>query len=227
MIRTGDHITHNPVKIANAINKFFVTVASKYQSSNDAIKDFVLGRISSAITFDIHQKSHSSVFKHLSHLLPTKAPWLNGIRARRLRAAAPVITEPLVKIINLCIWKRVYLNSWKLAKVMPVFKVGDHRNVPSYRPISILPVMSKIFERHVHVALYEYLNQYVLLFKYQTCFRPFYSCETAVIDLVEGLLMNLDNGLLTGLSLIDFRKAFDFVDHGVLLRNLSDSQLLE
>ena len=87
--------------------------------------------------------------------------------------------------------------------------------------------MCKIFERHVHVALYEYLNQYVLLFKYQTCFRPFYSCETVVIDLVEGLLMNMDNGLFTGLSLIVFRKAFDFVDHGVLLRNHSDCQLLE
>ena len=82
---------------------------------------------------------------------------------------------------------------------MPVFKVGDHRNVPNYRPISILPEMSKIFERHVHLALYEYLNQYVLLFKYLTCFRPVYSCETAMIELVEGLLMNMDSGLLTRL----------------------------
>ena len=127
-------------------------------------------------------------------------------RARLLRVAAPVITEPLAKTINLCFSKRVFPTSWKLAKVMPVFKVGDHLNVGNYKPISILPVMSKIFERHVHLALYEYLNQYVLLFKYQTGFRPFYSCKTAIIELVEGLLMNMDNGLLTGLSLIDFRK---------------------
>ena len=75
--------------------------------------------------------------------------------------------------------------------------------------ISILPVMSKIFERHVHLALHEYLNQLGLLFKYQSGFRLFYSCETAMIELVDRLLMNMDNGLLTGLSLIDFRKAFD------------------
>ena len=146
-------------------------------------------------------------------------------RARLLRVAAPVITEPLAKIINLCISKRVFPTSWKLAKVMPVFKVGDHLNVGNYKPISILPVMSKIFERHVHLALYEYLNHYVLLFKYQTGFRPFYSCKTAIIELVEVLLMNMDNGLLTGLSLIDFRKAFDLVDHGVLLRKLAACHL--
>ena len=127
-------------------------------------------------------------------------------RARLLRVAAPVITEPLAKIINLCISKRVCPTSWKLAKVMPVFEVGDHLTVGNYKPISIPPVMSTISERHVHLALYEYLNQYVLLFKYQTGFRPFYSCKTAIIELVEGLLMNVDNGLLTALSLIDFRK---------------------
>ena len=87
--------------------------------------------------------------------------------------------------------------------------------------------MSKIFERNVHLALHEYLNLLGLLFKYQSGFRPFYSCETAMIELVDRLLMNIDNGLLTGLSLIDFRKAFDLVDHGVLLRKLVVYQLSE
>ena len=85
--------------------------------------------------------------------------------------------------------------------------------------------MPKIFERHVHLALHEYLNQLGLLFKYQSGFRLFYSCETAMIELVDRLLMNMDNGLLTGLSLIDFRKAFYLVDHEVLLKKLVVYQL--
>ena len=73
--------------------------------------------------------------------------------------------------------------------------------------------MSKTFERNVHLALHEYLNQLGLLFKYQSGFRLLYSYETAMIELVDRLLMNMDNGLSTGLSLIDFRKPFYLVDH--------------
>ena len=87
--------------------------------------------------------------------------------------------------------------------------------------------MSKIFKRNVHLALHEYLNQLDLLFKYRQGFRLFHSYETAMIELVDRLLMNMDNGLLTGLSLIDFRKAFDLGDHGVLLRKLVVYQLSE
>ena len=104
-----------------------------------------------------------------------------------LRAAAPVITERLVKIINLCFSKRVFPTSWKIAQFKPVFKVGDHLNVGNYTVISILPVMSRIFERHVHLVLCEYLNGHGVLFKYQSCFRPPYSCETAMTELVDSL----------------------------------------
>lgn len=105
-ITTGDHILHNPV------NNFFVSVASKYQLLNEvdldltALKEFVHGKISSATTLDIPKITHSSVFKQLSHLLPTKTTGLDGISALLLRAAAPMITEPLVKILNLCLSKR-------------------------------------------------------------------------------------------------------------------------
>ena len=106
-----------------------------------------------------------------------------------------------------------------------MFKAGDNLNISNYRPISILPVLSKLLECHVHLALYKYLNQHDLLFKHQSGFRPLHSCETAMIDLVDNLLGNMDNGLVSGLSLIDFRKAFDLVDHGVLLKKLAIYQL--
>lgn len=67
----------------------------------------------------------------------------------------------------------------------------------------------------------------VLVFKHQSEFRPFHSCETAMIELVDNLLTNMDNGLVKELSLIDHRRAFDLVDHGVLLRKLAVYQLSE
>ena len=161
----------------------------------------------------------------MSHLQTKKAAGLDGISPRLLRAATPAIVEPLTKIINLCLSKGTFPASWKIEKVTPVFKAGDNLNISNYRPISILPVLSKLLERHVHLALYKYLNQHDVLFKHQSGFRPFHSCETAMIDLVDNLLGNMDNGLVSGLSLIDFRKAFDLVDHGVLLKKLAIYQL--
>ena len=128
-------------------------------------------------TFDTPDISHSSVFKHLFHLLPAKATRLDGISARLLQAAA----------LSLCLSKRVFPTSWKVAQFKAVFKVGDYLNVGDYRAISILPVMFRIFKRHVHLVLYEYLNGHGLLFKYQSGFRPFYSCETAMIELVDSI----------------------------------------
>ena len=189
------------------------------------MKEFVRTRISTAITFDIPKITPSFIGKYLSHLQTKKAAGHDGISPRLLRAATSAIVEPLAKIINLCLSKGTFPTSWKIAKVTPVFKVGDQLNISNYRPISILPVLSKLLERHVHLALYKYLNQHDLLFKHQSGFRPFHSCETAMIDLVDNLLGNTDNGLVSGLSLIDFRKAFDLVDHGVLLKKLAIYQL--
>ena len=82
-------------------------------------------------------------------------------------------------------------------------------------------MLSKILERHVHIALYDFLNRHGLLFIHQSGFRPFHSCDTALIELRDTLLLNLDKGLISGLSLIDFRKAFDLVDHDILLEKLA------
>ena len=146
-------------------------------------------------------------------------------RPKRLLDMLGLVLEPFAKIINLCLSKGTFATSWKISKVTPVFKAGDQLNISNYRPISILPVLSKILVRHIHLTLYKYLNQHDLLFKHQSGFRPFHSCETAMIDLVDNLLVNMYNGLVSSLSLIDFRKAFDLVDHGVLLKKLAIYQL--
>ena len=163
-IRTENNLTHDPLEIANALNEFFVSVASKFGTSSDqepeqkVLKDFVRTRTSTAITFDIPKITPSFIGKYLSHFQTKKAAGLDGISPRLLRAATPAIVEPLAKIINLCLSNGTFPTSWKIAKVTPVFKAGDILNISNYRPISILTVLSKLLERHVHLALYKYLN---------------------------------------------------------------------
>ena len=107
-----------------------------------------------------------------------------------------------------------------MPEVEPIFKSGDPADVTNYRPISVLPILSKIAERHVHNALYRFLSENDLIYTRQSGFRPRHSTETALIKVIDDLLLNLDNDCVSGMVLIDYRKAFDMIDHTLLLKKL-------
>ena len=91
----------------------------------------------------------------------------------------------------------------------------------NFRPISLLPILSKILERHVASSLPVFLSKNNLLYELQSAFRSGHSTETALIRLTDQILRNMDNDEVTGLFFIDFRKAFDVIDHEPLLKQLS------
>ena len=111
-------------------------------------------------------------------------------------------------------------NRWNTAKVTPTFKSRDPTDVTNYRPISVLPILSKIAERHVHNALYSFLCENDLIYIRQSGFRSKHSTETALIKIIDDLLFNLDNDRVSGMVLVDYRKAFDMIDHTLLLKKL-------
>ena len=102
----------------------------------------------------------------------------------------------------------------------PLHKGGDLDDVSNFRPISVLPVLSKITERHTHDALYGYLTDNNLIYPRQSGFRKRHSTETALIQIIDELLFNLDKNKISGLVLVDYSKAFDMVDHIILLDKL-------
>ena len=111
------------------------------------------------------------------------------------------------------------------AKVTPVFKSGDNTNMNNYRPISVLPTLSKLFEKFVYSQIYEYLIRFNLIFKNQSGFRSKHSCHTALTKLVDDLFKEMDNGNYTGILFLDFKKAFDVVNHCILLSKLKTYKL--
>ena len=90
----------------------------------------------------------------------------------------------------------------------------------NYRPISILPIISKVFEKEVFQQLHHYLKVNSILSKFQSGFRPLHSTVSALIQMCDDWSDNMDKGRLTGVVFLDIRKAFDSVDHSILLEKV-------
>ena len=110
---------------------------------------------------------------------------------------------------------------FKDAKVLPVFKSGDPSDPSNYRPISILSTLSKPLEKHLKQSLLSYFTAHKLFHPNQSGFRENHSCHTALTNLIEQWQLNINSDLLTGSVFVDFAKAFDTIDHNLLLRKLT------
>jgi hypothetical protein len=140
-----------------------------------------------------------------------------------LRIAADIIAPflKLTYILNLSLSTGVSVENWKDAKVKPICKEGNKRTLGNYRPILILPIISKDFGKEIFTQLYKHLNENFLTFKFQSGFRPGHSTITALIQMCDNWYENMDNGKLTGVVFLDIRKAFDSIDHVIPLKKLA------
>ena len=107
-----------------------------------------------------------------------------------------------------------------MAKIRPLYKSGDKSDKNNYRPISVLPILSKIFDRHIHDSIYSFLKDNNILYQFQSGFRRHHSTESALINIYDRLINSLDNNCINGMIFADFKKAFDLVDHKVLISKL-------
>ena len=108
---------------------------------------------------------------------------------------------------------------WKSAHITPVPKGGDSEVVVSYRPVSVLPVVAKVFERLTHKQLYTFLQLNNILEPNQFGFRPRHSTQDVLVNMVDGWRKAMDEDKVVGAVYLDFSKAFDMVDHSLLLLN--------
>ena len=164
--------------------------------------------------------SENRVLGYLKNLSAKKATGLDGIPSRFVRDGASVIACPLTHVINLSLIQGVVPEDLKSARVVPLFKKNDKTEVGNYRPVSILTILSKVFERVVYDQMESYLNQKRLLYKFQSGFRSRFSTDTCLIHLTDFIKFQMDQGHYVGMILLDLQKAFDTVDHGILLMKL-------
>lgn len=138
-----------------------------------------------------------------------------------LKELCSSLVVPVTKIINQSVCKEEFPDSWKSAIISPISKSGNQQTLSNYRPIGILPVMSKVLEKWISQQIRDHLsNTPFSLHPLRFGFRPNHSTESANCYFIENMKSLLDKNSVVGAIFLDFRKAFDTVNHRVLLSKL-------
>ena len=212
--------------ICNELNKYFATVGenlvNKLQNSNstqciDSFKKYCDPPvINSLFCLPVDR---SELTKLICDLKP-KSPGPDGIRPKVIKNIANEIVEPLLHIFNLSICTGKVADDLKLAKVIPLYKKGETYLPGNYRPISLLNVFDKLLERLMYNRLYSHLQANNVLYEFQFGFRKNYSTILALLEVTDSIYENFDEGNLGVGIYVDLQKAFDTVNHDILLYKL-------
>ena len=147
-----------------------------------------------------------------------KASGIDGISARIMKLGQDEIIQPLTSIVNYSLLNSTFPDRMKVAQVVPLHKKNSTLEKGNYRPVSVLPVLSKIFERAIHCQLVKFFNHHFN--DYLSAFRPGYGCQTVLLKVIEDWKRALDENKYLAAILMDLSKAFDCIPHDLLLLKL-------
>uniref|UniRef100_A0A8C5WJ28 Reverse transcriptase domain-containing protein n=1 Tax=Leptobrachium leishanense TaxID=445787 RepID=A0A8C5WJ28_9ANUR len=232
-LKVNNQSVQHPLDVANAFNNYFVGCATTLiaKLGNDMQSERPHAGQDSPTVQRPHNPEKFSfrpvpVSAITILLCNQKMKYQSGpdqIPAMLLKISAPAIAKPVATVINESLATGLIPKLWKTARVVPIYKSGDNTLLSNYRPISLLPVMSKILEKCLYTLLRDYYQYQNYLTPDQSGFCPNHSTTTALLKVCNDIQAGMEQGNLTGAIFLDFAKAFDTVDHGILLQKLKNS----
>ena len=206
--------------IIEKFNSYFVNIANNLNKNKtvDEFKNFekfLKNRNERSAVFDDIETSE--IIQIIKDLNPNKS---SDISPRILNLFIHIIAPLLTILFNNCLRSGIFPNELKIARVIPLYKSGDKSDITNYRPISLLPVLSKIFEKLIHSRMTKFFDEYNVIYNKQFGFRKKHSTVHALNTAVTQIIKSLNkNDIVLGIF-PDFSKAFDTVKHDTLLKEL-------
>ena len=214
----------NRQEISNTMNEYFCSVGKDLASKiEDAPNPMLTGKYNlnpDNKRFNFRPIVVQDIRDAMGKIKTSKSLGSDNIPSYFLKLATPYIENALVFMFNTSLETSQFPDCWKNARITPIFKEGDRAERSNYRPISVLPVISRLFEKLVFNQLYEYLVKNKLIHPGQSGFLKLHSTLTCLLKNTDDWYSGLDTGQMVGTVFIDLKKAFDTVDHDLLCKKL-------
>jgi hypothetical protein len=211
----------DPILIANHFNKYFTNIGSNLAKSipNNSNSPLLYMNESNPNSIFIRPVIETEVLSIIKKLKKAAAGW-DGISTDIVCQLCKTFIRPLTHVLNLSICNGLFPDSMKIAKVLPLFKSGNKSLFSNYRPISILPVFSKILEKLMYNRFVEFIDKNNILYINQYGFRIGHTTSLALTIFIDKITTALSQNKSTIGVFLDFSKAFDTVDHEILFSKL-------
>ena len=221
----NDILNSDPKIIANNFNDFFanlgLNLAQNIPPTNLNFHHYLNNVVPPINSLFFKPIDTQEIVSICNSLKSGTSGGFDDIKSDVVKSVKELIAYPLTHIFNCSLTSGIVLDKLKIARVVPIYKSGKTNIFSNYRPISVLPFFSKILERIVHKRLYNFISRFDLLHKSQFGFRPGRSSYMAILEAYNKITSSIDSKNNVIGIFLDLSKAFDTINHDILLSKLS------